>query len=148
MYNAGAFQVFFPRRILTSVSNCRNFRSASPSFSKDGCKHRVKSVLRSAKRSNKVTQQVGAHGKMGNAVFSFFFKFLWAKQLDQFARPLGYKWGITPHIGCPLVFEYKCPLWGVTPCTDAYRSSLPTSDLQGVFDRDSAYHFTNEQLFQ
>ena len=34
-----------------------------------------------------------------------------------------------PHLSCPLVFEYRCLLWGVTPCTDACRSSLSTNDL-------------------
>ena len=37
----GAFPALVPRRILTLVSNCRNLRSASPSFSKDGCIHTI-----------------------------------------------------------------------------------------------------------
>ena len=57
----GAFPALFPRRILTLVSNCRNFRSASPSFSKDGCTHTVKSVLRLTKRPNNVTPRITAH---------------------------------------------------------------------------------------
>ena len=57
----GAFPALFPRRILTLVSNCRNFRSASPSFSKDGCTHTVKSVLRLTKRPNNVTPRISAH---------------------------------------------------------------------------------------
>ena len=57
----GAFPALFPRRILTLVSNCRNFRSASPSFSKDGCTHTVKSVLRLTKRPNNVTARISAH---------------------------------------------------------------------------------------
>ena len=51
----------FPRRILTLVSNCRNLRSASPSFLKDGCTHTVKSVLRLTKRPNNVTPRISAH---------------------------------------------------------------------------------------
>ena len=57
----GAFPALFPRSILTLVSNCRNFRSASPSFSKDGCTHTVKSVLRLTKRPNNVTPRISAH---------------------------------------------------------------------------------------
>ena len=57
----GAFPALFPRSILTLVSNCRNFRSASPSFSKDGCTHTVKSVLRPTKRPNNVTPRISAH---------------------------------------------------------------------------------------
>ena len=57
----GAFPALVPRRILTLVSNCRNLRSASPSFSKDGCTHTVKSVLRLAKRPNNVTPRISAH---------------------------------------------------------------------------------------
>ena len=57
----GAFPALFPRRILTLVSNCRNLRSASPSFSKNGCRHTVKSVLRLAKRPNNVTPRISAH---------------------------------------------------------------------------------------
>ena len=49
MNDEGAFPALFPHRILTLVSNCRKLRSASPSFSKDGCIHTVKSVLRLAK---------------------------------------------------------------------------------------------------
>ena len=77
MNDEGTFLALFPRRILTSVSNCRNLRSASPSFSKDGCTHRVKSVLRLAKRQNKFTLQIGAHGKNWAAPsFLVFGKFL------------------------------------------------------------------------
>ena len=72
MNDEGVFPVLFPRRILTSVSNCRNLRSASPSFSKDGCTHRVKSVLRLAKRQNKFTLQIGAHGKTGQCCLFLF----------------------------------------------------------------------------
>ena len=61
MNDEGAFPALFPRRILTLVSNCRNLRSASPSFSKDGCIHTVKSVLRLAKRPNNVTPRISAH---------------------------------------------------------------------------------------
>ena len=57
----GAFPALFPCRILTLVSNCRNLRSASPSFSKDGCTHTVKSVLRLTKRPNNVTPRISAH---------------------------------------------------------------------------------------
>ena len=57
----GAFPALVPRRILTLVSNCRNLHSASPSFSKDGCTHTVKSVLRLAKRPNNVTPRISAH---------------------------------------------------------------------------------------
>ena len=59
--DGSAFPALFPRRILTLVSNCRNLRSASPSFSKDDCIHTVKSVLRLAKRSNNVTPRISAH---------------------------------------------------------------------------------------
>ena len=57
----GAFLALLPRRILTLVSNCRNLRSASPSFSKDGCVHTVKSVLKLAKRPSNVTPRISAH---------------------------------------------------------------------------------------
>ena len=57
----GTFPALFPRRKLTLVSNCRNLRSASPSFSKDGCTHTVKSVLRLAKRPNNVTPRISAY---------------------------------------------------------------------------------------
>ena len=39
----------------------QKFRSASPSFSKDGCTNRVKSVLRLAQRQNKLTLQFSTH---------------------------------------------------------------------------------------
>ena len=61
MNDEGAFPALFPRRILTSVSNCRNLRSTSPSFSKDGCIHTAKPVLRLAKRPNNSTPRISAH---------------------------------------------------------------------------------------
>ena len=57
----GVFPALFPRRILILVSNCRNLCSASPSFSKDGCIHTVKLVLRLAKRPNNFTPWISAH---------------------------------------------------------------------------------------
>ena len=74
MNDEGTFLALFPSRILTSLSNCRNLHSASPSFSKDGCTHRVKSVLRLAKRPNTFTLRISAHKKLGIAVFSRFWR--------------------------------------------------------------------------
>ena len=42
MNDEGVFPALFARRILTLVSNCRDLRSASPSFSKDGSTHTMK----------------------------------------------------------------------------------------------------------
>ena len=76
MNDKGAFLALFPHRILSSISNCRNFRNALPSFSKDGCIHRVKSVLRLAKRPSKFTPQISAHGKIGqHRLFLFLENF-------------------------------------------------------------------------
>ena len=61
MNDEGAFPALFPCSILTLVSNCRNVHSASLSFSKDGCIHTVKSVLRLAKWPNNFTSQISAH---------------------------------------------------------------------------------------
>ena len=58
--NQGRLGLDYWRRSST-VCHCRNFRSASPSFSKDGCTHTVKSVLRLTKRPNNVTPRISAH---------------------------------------------------------------------------------------
>ena len=60
MNDEGAFPTLFPRRILPLVSNCKNLRNASPSFSKYGCIHTVKSVLRLTKRPNNVAPRISA----------------------------------------------------------------------------------------
>ena len=61
LVNARDFPVLFSRRILPLVSNCRNLRNASPFFSKDGCTHAMKSVLRLAKRQNDFKLQTNSH---------------------------------------------------------------------------------------
>ena len=71
--------------------------------------------------------------------FAVSREFQRARKLCQSARPPGYRWGITLYINCSLVFECKWLLRSVTPCTDAYRSSLSTSDLQGVSGRKSSW---------
>ena len=57
----GGFPSLFPGRILTFVSNCRNLRSASPSFSKNDRTHTAKSVLRLVKRPNDFTPRISTH---------------------------------------------------------------------------------------
>lgn len=66
-------------------------------------------------------------------------------QLRESTKPLAYRWGITLHIGHPLVFEYNCSLWSITPSTNTYNSSLSTSDLQGVSCTNLAGYMINEQ---
>ena len=60
--NARSFPILFSHSILTLVSNCINLRSASSSFWEDGCAHRVKSILRLAKRPKNLTTRIRAHG--------------------------------------------------------------------------------------
>ena len=61
LVNARDFPVLYSHRILTLVSNCRNLHNASPSFSKDGCTHAIKSVLRFAKRPNDFKLQTNSY---------------------------------------------------------------------------------------
>ena len=55
------FPVFFSGGILILLSNCRNLRSASPSFSKVRYTNTVKSVLRLAKHPHNFTPRFNCH---------------------------------------------------------------------------------------
>ena len=89
MNDGGAFPALFSCRILISVSNCRNLCSALQSFSKDGCTHRVKSVLRLAKRPIDSCYESALTEKLGSAVFSCLWKIFVSKTASSVRQTSG-----------------------------------------------------------